>query len=1308
MITANARFSNGPKQLRSISIGRYRRRHLAQLRTRLKQQRAVARLGRNALRSTELGPLLEQVTRVLATTLGVECCAVLELQADGKTLKLRAAVGWKKEFNQSIEVGTDSQSGFTLLSRQPVIVHDYRSESRFRVPIGNEREGMRSGLSVVIGTPEHPYGVIAASTRRRRKFTRDDASFIESVGNIIAQVAERISGQEALRHSEEYHRWLIDNFSDRISVVAADGTVLFSGGSAKAMLPFEPQHSAGKTRWPANHTAQDQSAIAALKHTLVTGSSALEWRIKGQDGTWLYCEVHGKRAVDAGGREVAIFHARDITERKLAEDARNAVEAQLRSRLQQQKAVAEFGQRALGAIDLDTLLDHAVSVLLRTLDVEFCAIMELLADGQRMVLRRGAGWTSELGNVMEVGPGSQVGYTLEKGEPVIVDDFATERRFKIDERVIAYKLKSGISTVIPGIRHPYGVMSVSSASARKFSTDDIAFFESIASIVGGNVERLISEQALRRSEEYYRSILEHSSDAIAVLDRNGTPQYANEAARMVFEQATQNSEMPGDHAVHPEDRASVRRALTLTFEQGASSHECRIRRRDGSWAYCEIRGKRISSEEGSAVAVFNIRDISERKAAEQALLDVQTQLRSRLEQQRAVAELGQRALGTRDLEPLLDEAVVLIAKTLNVEFSGIGALMPDGKSLLVSAAYGWVPGCILQVGPDSQAGITLLSKAPVIVEDYRTEKRVRGFTRGAAGGILSGICAPVGNREGPWGVVGAHSIKPRKFTVEDANFIQAIANIVGQTVERLTSDNALRRSEEYFRALIQTSSDVILAMKPDGTITFSSNSVAAFGRPQEGYLGTTGMEYVHPDDREKTRRGLAEAFERGASEYELRIRDEDGNWRDCEIRAARGQDLDGQPVVVACTRDITERKRLQQELLLARDAAFEAARAKSEFIANISHEIRTPLNAVIGFTGLLLDTPLSPEQREMLETVQRSGDTLINLINDVLDFSKLSAGKLELENIEFDLQDTLASVVEMFKPTAKTKGIKLTSRIDARIPSRVKGDPGRLRQILTNLLSNAVKFTESGGVCMRATVESEPEDRVGIRFEVEDSGIGIPLQAQARLFEPFMQADASVTRKYGGTGLGLAIAANLVQQMGGKINVSSTPGVGSTFYFNIELKKAAAAPAQSSEPEISSPTAAVEKLRILVAEDNVINQKVALRQIARLGHYADAVVNGREALEAAQRENYDVILMDCQMPEMDGYRAAAEIRRCEQRKGGRHAYIIAMTASAMAGDREKCLAAGMDDYLAKPVTLDQLGRALNRMAGKTAQVEASS
>ena len=366
----------------------------------------------------------------------------------------------------------------------------------------------------------------------------------------------------------------------------------------------------------------------------------------------------------------------------------------------------------------------------------------------------------------------------------------------------------------------------------------------------------------------------------------------------------------------------------------------------------------------------------------------------------------------------------------------------------------------------------MISNEPVIVDDYAAESRFKVPPEGLERGIKSGISSIIGGHVRRYGVLAAYTTKQRKFTPDDAAFIQSVANIIAQAAERIAVEEALRRSEAYFRTLIQASSDTIMVLKPDGTITFSSDSIRQFGRPQEGYIGTTGMAFVHPDDVEIARRAQAEVMVKGASQCELRIADEAGQWRICEARETLAHDPDGAPVIVVSNRDITERKRLEQDLREARDAALDAARLKSEFMANISHEIRTPLNAIVGFSGLLADSALNADQRDMLQNVRNSTDTLLSLVNDVLDFSKLNAGKLEFENIDFHPREMLETAVDMFSAVARLRAIKLGFWIDPAVPAALNGDPGRLRQIICILVDNAIKFTAQGKVTANLRVEN--------------------------------------------------------------------------------------------------------------------------------------------------------------------------------------------------------------------------------------------
>ncbi len=530
---------------------------------------------------------------------------------------------------------------------------------------------------------------------------------------------------------------------------------------------------------------------------------------------------------------------------------------------------------------------------------------------------------------------------------------------------------------------------------------------------------------------------------------------------------------------------------------------------------------------------------------------------------------------------------------------------------------------------------------------------------------------------------------------QDGKVLGSILAVTDLT-ERKRFEDELKKSEAKNRALLDAIPDAIFLLDEEGNfLDYRASNSSILYAPPEAFMGKNIHSIMPQDLVELTMNNLGLARQSGKMqvfEYQLPTNGEIKHF-EARINLCEGGDF------LALVRDVTERKRSDEMLWKAKEEAEAAAKAKSEFLANMSHEIRTPLNAVIGLTGLLLDTDLTPEQRNYLEIVRDSGDSLLSVINNILDFSKIDGGMMELEHSPFDLRRCIESTMDLMVTRAAEKGLVLKVVLDDQLPTMLVGDASRLRQVLANLLSNAVKFTDKGfvEVSVRGNAIQEGFE---LRFDVFDTGIGVPQDKLDRLFMPFSQIDSSITRKYGGTGLGLAISKRLVEMMGGRIWARSDPGVGSTFSFTVKVKLPCMQPVQHKvkdlKPEIKPPIEGhfqqARPLSILLAEDNAVNQMVLLQMLRKIGYQADLASNGFDVLAALDRQAYDVILMDIQMPDMDGFEATRRIlARFPKMKRPR---IIALTAHALNGDRERCLEAGMDSYLSKPVKIEDLQSAL--------------
>ncbi len=532
----------------------------------------------------------------------------------------------------------------------------------------------------------------------------------------------------------------------------------------------------------------------------------------------------------------------------------------------------------------------------------------------------------------------------------------------------------------------------------------------------------------------------------------------------------------------------------------------------------------------------------------------------------------------------------------------------------------------------------------------------------------------------------------------------AIGFLVDLT-ERRRTEERLRASEQRLRALVDSLDDIVVEMDERGTfLDVWARSDDLLPRPKAEMIGQNvslilgdGLVVPYLDL-------LRAAIETGQSRELEHSKEVDGSTRWFQVRfhPVRSGDATRKTACLV-VREITARKQVEDELRNAKEAAEAANVAKSEFLANMSHEIRTPMNGILGTLELMLDSPLSTDQRECLGMAKTSADSLLGILSDILDLSKVEARKLELNLEEFSLRETVKSAVQLMLSRAHEKDLKLTCRIEDRVPDGLIGDAMRLGQVLLNLIGNGVKFTQRGEVEVRVTVQVCTPDIVEVHFAVRDTGIGIEPDKQALIFKAFAQADGSMTRRFGGTGLGLTISSRLVEIMGGRMWVESTPGEGSEFHFTAIFAPASERAADVSTaliaPVNGQPKRCSKHLDILVAEDNPVNQRVAQRILERNGHRVTLASTGKEALEALDRRAFDIVLMDVQMPEMNGLEAAAAIRH-KERFTGEHLPIIALTAGAMESDREKCLAAGMDGYVAKPFQMHDLLDALEAHAPK--------
>jgi PAS domain S-box-containing protein len=556
------------------------------------------------------------------------------------------------------------------------------------------------------------------------------------------------------------------------------------------------------------------------------------------------------------------------------------------------------------------------------------------------------------------------------------------------------------------------------------------------------------------------------------------------------------------------------------------------------------------------------------------------------------------------------------------------------------------------------------------------------------------------------------------------DLVQANHDLAGEVAERTRMEGALKVANRNLSELIKASPVAITAYDLQGNVqSWNPAAERLFGWTEHEVIGRA-LPFIPQNKQAEFHDRLHRVVLRGddlSGEGVRRVK-KDGSPVELSISSAALRDASGSTVgLISVIADITERNRVEEERQKARAAAEAANRAKSEFLANMSHEIRTPMNGVIGMTDLALETDLTLQQREYLGMVKSSAGVLMAVINDILDFSKIEAGKLDLDAIEFRIRDTVDDIVRLMALHAHQKGLELVAEIQPGVPDVLVGDPVRLQQVLLNLVGNAIKFTDKGKIFLRVQPGDSVPGSLSLHFSVQDTGIGIPADRQQLIFEPFTQADNSTTRKYGGTGLGLSITSRLVALMGGRIWVESAPDSGSVFHFtgafslgrhnvlpliacpstDVRIPSAMANSSGQIARPLSTASASPREgrpgRRILLVEDNVVNQVLARRLLERQGHTVVVANNGLEALAFLQEQSFDIALMDVQMPEMDGL-AATRALRAKECVSGKHLPIIALTAHAMKGDEERCLDAGMDGYISKPIQKTELFSLIHRLA----------
>ncbi|MCK9441786.1 MAG: PAS domain S-box protein [Methanothrix sp.] len=812
------------------------------------------------------------------------------------------------------------------------------------------------------------------------------------------------------------------------------------------------------------------------------------------------------------------------------------------------------------------------------------------------------------------------------------------------------------------------------------------------------------EEALKASEEKYRLLFENANEAIIVVQDNKVKFFNPQFVKLAGYPETELASRPFVDFIYPDDRETVvgNHLRRLHGENAPKSYAFRVIDKDGAIKWLEISAVLINWVGRPATLNF-LSEITERKLAEEkmlfqaSLLDqvnnavITTDLYGNITYWNKFAErlyqwTAKEVIGKNISETVVPENQTDVMRDVMIKINDTGhyegefpVKRKDGTIFQAFYTYG-----ILNNIDSKMVGLVGVSMDITERKHAAEELRKKDI-------MLGGLSV-------------ATSILLTETDLDYA--INQTMELLGETTRadriHIFKNQDSEEGEHFTGLLYSWSQDAALSLKDDPDLKHRPYNpilsrwydLLSEGHPIKGLVRTfPDGERVLMESKNSKSLMVVPIMMKGQFWGFIVFDDchSERTWSGVEVS-----------ILMAAADSIggaIARKRSEDDLKKAKEIAESAAKAKSDFLANMSHEIRTPMNAVIGLADIILETDLTLEQRSNLEIIRSSGDSLLSVINDILDFSKVDSGIVELESRPFVLKRCVEDSLNLVRTIASKKSLSLTYAIDKSTPQAIIGDPGRLQQILANLLSNAAKFTDKGAISVSVYGERLNGICHTIHFDVKDTGIGIPEENMSRLFQPFTQVDSSTTRRYGGTGLGLAISKKLVELMGGRIWVDSKLGNGSTFHFTILADATTTIPVSGMKAETKGECGQAAdqnlSLRILLAEDNLVNQMVMLKMLNKLGYHADVAANGKEVLRFLEHQSYDLIFMDVQMPEMDGFETTRAIRKLLS--SGDQPKIIAITAYALKGDKERCLDAGMDDYISKPVKLEDLAEMMTKI-----------